>query len=85
MNCKQCGKEIPKTNQFNINYNEEKIVVCGKHYAQYLKYNHFLDNNQKTCFDKSSKTSSKLSIASFSPNSPIASSKQIASGFASFS
>ncbi len=52
MNCKQCGKEIPKTNQFNINYNGEKIVVCGKHYAQYLKYNHFLDSNQKTCFDR---------------------------------
>ena len=52
MNCKQCGKEIPKTNQFNINYNGEKIVVCGKHYAQYLKYSHFLDDNQKTCFDR---------------------------------
>ena len=52
MKCNQCGKEIPKTNQFRINYNNESIVVCGKHYAQFLKHKHFLDNNQRTCFNQ---------------------------------
>ena len=51
MKCNQCGKEIPKTNQFSINYNGVSMIVCGKHYAQYLKFGHFTDSIQKTCFD----------------------------------
>jgi len=51
MKCNQCGKEIPETNQFYIKYNGKSIIVCGKHYAQYRKYGHFLDSTQKTCFD----------------------------------
>lgn len=51
MKCNQCGKEIQSTNCFSINYNGESIKVCGKHYAQYRKHGHFLDNVQRTCFD----------------------------------
>ena len=51
MKCKQCGKQIPETNQHSINYLGEPIIVCGKHYSQYIKYGHFLDANPKTCFD----------------------------------
>lgn len=51
MKCNQCGKEIPKTNQQHIKYNGKSIVVCGKHYAQYLKHGKFLDADPRTCFD----------------------------------
>lgn len=51
MKCNQCGKEIPKTNTHAINYNGVHMILCGKHYSQYIKYNHFLDASQKTCFD----------------------------------
>lgn len=51
MKCNQCGKEIPASNQHPINYNGISMIVCGKHYSQYIKYGHFLDKVQKTCFD----------------------------------
>lgn len=51
MKCNQCGKEIPKTNTFSVNYNGTNLKLCGKHYAQYLKYGKFLDSSQRTCFD----------------------------------
>lgn len=51
MKCNQCGKEIPSTNKHQINYNGHSIVLCGKHYSQYIKYRKFLDSTQKTCFD----------------------------------
>lgn len=51
MKCNQCGKEIPATNQHSINYNGISLILCGKHYSQYIKYGHFLDSSQKTCFD----------------------------------
>ena len=51
MKCNQCGKTIPSTNQHSINYHGTSMIVCGKHYSQYLKYGKFLDESQKTCFD----------------------------------
>lgn len=51
MYCNQCGKEIPKTNTHAINYNGVSMIVCGKHYTQYIKYGHFLDNNPKSIQD----------------------------------
>lgn len=51
MKCNQCGKDIPKTNQHTILYNGTPLLVCGKHYSQYVKYGKFLDESQKTCFD----------------------------------
>lgn len=51
MKCNQCGKDIPKTNQHSINYHGVSMIVCGKHYSQYIKYGKFLDESQKTCFD----------------------------------
>lgn len=51
MKCNQCGKEIPETNRHSINYNGVSMILCGKHYSQYVKYGHFLDASQKTCFD----------------------------------
>ena len=51
MVCEQCGKEIPNTNRFSINYHGQHMIVCGKHYAQYLKFDKFLDKDQKTIFD----------------------------------
>lgn len=73
MNCKQCGKEIPQTNQFKINYNEENIIVCGKHYAQYIKHKHFLDNNKRTCFDRNEYeiTESGVWVYTFNRNQEI--------------
>lgn len=52
MKCYQCGKEIPSTNCFSINYNGQSIQICGKHYAQFRKHGHFLDSNPKSCFDR---------------------------------
>lgn len=51
MKCNQCGKDIPKTNQHSINYNGTSMIVCGKHYSQYIKYGKFLDESPKSCFD----------------------------------
>lgn len=51
MKCNQCGKEIPKTNTHSINYNGTSMILCGKHYSQYVKYGKFLDNDQKSIFD----------------------------------
>lgn len=51
MKCNQCGKTIPETNQHQINYNGISMIVCGKHYSQYIKYGKFLDEDPKTCFD----------------------------------
>lgn len=51
MKCNQCGKEIPATNQFSISYNGIHMIVCGKHYAQYLKFGKFLDNIARSCQD----------------------------------
>lgn len=51
MKCNQCGKTIPESNTQHINYQGVSMIVCGKHYAQYLKYGKFLDENPKTCFD----------------------------------
>jgi hypothetical protein len=51
MKCNQCGKDIPQTNQHSINYNGVPMILCGKHYSQYIKYGKFLDESQKTCFD----------------------------------
>ena len=42
MKCNQCGKDIPKTNQHTILYNGTPLLVCGKHYSQYVKYGKFL-------------------------------------------
>lgn len=51
MKCEQCGKIIPDTNRHPIFYHGTHMVVCGKHYSQFLKYGKFLDAIQKTCFD----------------------------------
>ena len=51
MKCNQCGKSIPATNQHQINYNGSYMIVCGKHYSQYVKFGKFLDESSKTCFD----------------------------------
>ena len=51
MKCNQCGKSIPATNQHSINYHGISMIVCGKHYSQYIKFGKFLDESQKTCFD----------------------------------
>lgn len=51
MKCNQCGKEIPITNQHQINYNGLSLIVCGKHYSQYVKYNKFLDASPYSCKD----------------------------------
>lgn len=48
MNCDVCGKEIAISNQFHINYNGQRMIVCGKHYAQYIKYHKFLDSNPRS-------------------------------------
>ena len=50
-NCEICGKEIPATNKFSINYQGKSMIICGKHYAQYLKFGKFLDNSQRTIQD----------------------------------
>ena len=50
-NCEVCGKEIPETNKFSINYNNKHMIICGKHYAQYIKFGKFLDNSPKTIQD----------------------------------
>lgn len=51
MKCSQCGKEIPKTNSHSILYNGTNMVLCGKHYSQFVKYGKFLDNDQKSTHD----------------------------------
>lgn len=51
MKCNQCGKVIPETNKHQINYNGKSLILCGKHYSQYVKYGKFLDNSPKSCFD----------------------------------
>ena len=51
MRCNQCGKEIPKTNTHSILYNGVHMILCGKHYSQYVKYGHFLDQDQKSIAD----------------------------------
>ena len=51
MRCNQCGKEIPKTNTHSIVYNGVSLILCGKHYSQYIKYGHFLDSDQKSVQD----------------------------------
>lgn len=51
MKCNQCGKDIPATNKHSINYNGTHMIVCGKHYSQYIKYGKFLDSSQKSCQD----------------------------------
>lgn len=51
MKCNQCGKDIPKANQHSINYNGTPMIVCGKHYSQFIKYGKFLDESPRNCFD----------------------------------
>lgn len=51
MKCNQCGKTIPATNQHQINYNGCPMIVCGKHYSQYVKYGKFLDESPKSIKD----------------------------------
>ena len=51
MNCDICKKEVGKTNIHSIRYGGDSIRVCGKHYAQYIKYKKFLDNSPKTIHD----------------------------------
>ena len=51
MKCNQCGKEIPSTNTHSIVYNSMSLILCGKHYSQYIKYGHFLDSDSKSCHD----------------------------------
>lgn len=51
MRCNQCGKEIPSTNTHSIVYNGVHLILCGKHYTQYIKYGHFLDQDQKSIQD----------------------------------
>lgn len=51
MKCNQCGKDIPATNQHTIEYNGVNLIVCGKHYSQYVKYGKFLDSSPRSCFD----------------------------------
>lgn len=51
MKCNQCGKTIPQTNQHSINYHGTPMIVCGKHYSQYVKYGKFLDESPKSCYD----------------------------------
>lgn len=51
MYCNQCGKEIPNTNTFHINYEGVSMIVCGKHYSQYLRFHKFLDDSKRSMFD----------------------------------
>lgn len=51
MKCNQCGKEIPKTNTHSIIYNNTHMILCGKHYSQYIKFGHFLDSVSKSTHD----------------------------------
>ena len=52
MKCNQCGKKIPATNKHSVLYEGHiPMILCGKHYSQYVKYGHFLDSDQKSCFD----------------------------------
>lgn len=51
MKCNQCGKTIPQTNTHSINFNGIHMIVCGKHYSQYVRYGKFLDESPKSCFD----------------------------------
>lgn len=46
--CDQCGKKITKSNKNTKIINGKLMTLCGKHYAQYLKHNHFLDNNPRS-------------------------------------
>lgn len=52
MKCEQCGREIQPTNTFSINFQGRSYKICGKHYAQFLKYKHFLDANPYSCKDE---------------------------------
>jgi len=50
--CDICKKEITKTNYNGIKLEDGTIVhVCGKHYAQYRKYNKFIDHSPKAIHD----------------------------------
>lgn len=51
MKCNQCGKDIPITNQHQINYFGTSLIVCGKHYSQYIKYGKFIDASPYSCKD----------------------------------
>ena len=51
MRCNQCGKEIPESNYHPIILNKTQTALCGKHYAQYVKYGHFLDSTQRSTHD----------------------------------
>lgn len=49
--CDICGKELPPSNQHTRMVDGKTLMLCGKHYSQYVKYGKFLDNSQKTVFD----------------------------------
>lgn len=51
MKCNQCGKEIPLSNKHTVSINGKSVILCDKHYSQWIKYGKFLDDNQTTCFD----------------------------------
>ena len=43
MKCEQCGRDIKATNTFSVNYCGRSYKICGRHYAQFLRYHAFLD------------------------------------------
>lgn len=49
--CEICGKKIPKSNSNMRIINEKSTCLCGKHYAQYVKFGKFTDISQKSVFD----------------------------------
>ena len=51
MKCDQCGKHIKKSNKHSVLIDGKTWNLCGKHYTQYVKFHHFLDNNQKSVQD----------------------------------
>lgn len=51
MKCHQCGKNIPETNSNPICFHGIHMIVCGKHYSQYIRYKKFIDDSPRSCFD----------------------------------
>lgn len=50
--CDICGKEIPWNKKASLIIDEKRVILCGKHYMQYISKRCFLDNNPKSCADK---------------------------------
>lgn len=51
MKCNQCGKTIAATNTHTVTCDGLQMLVCGKHYSQFVKYGKFLDESPKSTHD----------------------------------